>query len=75
MTKETHNINEKFLVYLLTCKIGLKMLDKLLIPFNIVGISTKVKIENFKALSHVCKKTCFGISEAQVTMVFSVMLS
>ena len=47
------------------------MLDKLLIPFDIVGITTKVTIENFNTLSHVCKIICFGIYQAQVTMVLS----
>ena len=49
------------------------MLDKLLIPFDIVGITTKVKTENFNALNEVCKNTCFGISQAQVATVFSMM--
>ena len=47
------------------------VLDKLLIPFNIVGITAKVTIENFNALSHVCKIICFGIYQAQVTMVLN----
>ena len=42
------------------------MLDKLLITFDIDRITTKVMTENFNALSHVCKNTCFGISQAQV---------
>ena len=47
------------------------VLDKLLIPFNILGITAKVTIENFNALSHVCKIICFGIYQAQVTMVLN----
>ena len=35
------------------------MLNKLLIPFNIVGITTKVTRENFNALSHVMQKHLF----------------
>ena len=46
------------------------MLDKLLILCNIIGITIKVTAENFNALSHACKNTCFGISQVQVTMVF-----
>ena len=50
------------------------MLDKLLIPFNIVGITTQVTPEKFNGLSHVCKNTCFSISQAQVTDVFVVFI-
>ena len=39
------------------------MLDKLLIPFDIAGITTKVTTENFNALSHVFQNTYFGISQ------------
>ena len=35
------------------------MLDKPLIPFDIIGITTKVTTENFNALSHICKSTRF----------------
>ena len=42
------------------------MLDKLLIPFDIVGITTKVTTENLNTLSHVCMNICFGISQVQV---------
>ena len=46
-----------------------------MIPFNIVGTTSKLTTENFNHLSHACKNTCFGIYQAQVTMVFSVMLT
>ena len=49
------------------------MLDKLLIPFDIVEITTKVPTENFEALSRVCKNTCFVISQVQVTVVLAMM--
>ena len=39
------------------------MLDKLLIPFDIAGITTKVTTENFNALGHVFQNTYFGISQ------------
>ena len=46
---------------------------QLLIPFDIVGITTKVTAENFNALKHLRKNTCLEIPQAQVTMVFSMM--
>ena len=49
------------------------MLHKLLIPFDIVEITTKVTTERFNALSYICKNTCFSIPQAQATMVFSMM--
>ena len=73
VTNETYKINhqfdcnEKCLVYLLLAKnIWNNMLDKLLIPFDIVGITTKVTTENLNALRHVCMNICFGISQVQV---------
>ena len=48
------------------------MLDKLLILFDIVAITTKVTIENFNALSHVCKNTCFSNYSFSVIIVFFI---
>ena len=47
------------------------MLDKPLISFDTVGTIIKVTTENFNALSRVYKSNCFGISQAQVTMVLN----
>ena len=63
VTNGTYKINhqfecdEKCLVYLLTCKKCLK---------QYVG-------QTIDTFLHRCKNTCFGISQAQVTMVFSMM--
>ena len=35
------------------------MLNKLVIPFDIIAIAIKVIVENFYILSHVCKGTSF----------------
>ena len=48
------------------------MLDKLLILFDIVGITTKVTTENSNALSHVCKNTCFSNYSFIVIIVFVI---
>ena len=80
VTNETYKINHQFecnkkcLVYLLTCIKRLKQnAAQTIDPFDIVEITTKVTTERFKALSYICKNTCFSIPQAQATMVFSMM--
>ena len=58
-----------------TCKRCLKQcVGQTIIPFDIVGTTTKVTAENYNALSHACKNICFDISQAEATFVFSMKL-
>lgn len=45
------------------------MLDKPLILLDTTGTSGEVTAEYFNALSHACKNTFLGISQARVTMI------
>ena len=81
VTNETYRINhqfecnEKCSVYLLNCKKCLKQyvgqnIDTFRYRWNNYKSSDR-KLQ--LALRHACKNTCLGVSQAQVTTVFSMM--